>query len=126
MWFIYTTTTTNIIINNIVIIINSSSIVIPYKCEFDACVLWITASAPVQTPFNQSTHSIRWTAMADPAALLGGVAPPRAPVKMSSCGDCVVMMLKLLSDFHKQVGSVGFRLFAANARGSSPSVLSAS
>ncbi|XP_023807455.1 MAP3K12-binding inhibitory protein 1 [Oryzias latipes] len=41
--------------------------------------------------------------MADPAALLGGVAPPRAPVKMSSCGDCVVMMLKLLSDFHKQL-----------------------
>ncbi|RVE57695.1 hypothetical protein OJAV_G00218750 [Oryzias javanicus] len=42
--------------------------------------------------------------MADTAALLGDVAPPpREPSEVSSCGDCVAAVLKLLSDFHRQL-----------------------
>ncbi|XP_024131863.1 MAP3K12-binding inhibitory protein 1 isoform X2 [Oryzias melastigma] len=44
--------------------------------------------------------------MADSAALLGDVAPPpREPSGVSSCGDCVAAILKLLSDLHRQLNS---------------------
>lgn len=57
---------------------------------------------------NQSARSIleRLVAMAETEKLSENEAPPSEPTKMSSYRHCMDVVLKLLSDFGKEVGLV--------------------